>query len=136
VSRGPAAEARAAVACALAMRKALADCNADWRARGIATLDSGVGLASGQVMVGQIGSPRRMEFTVIGDTVNLAARLEALTRRVEPDVVFDARTAELVAAAPGLEVVDLGPQEVKGIGEVEVFSAVAVTAASAALEPS
>ena len=136
VSRGTAAEARAAVACALAMRRALAACNADWSSRGIATLDSGVGLASGQVMVGQIGSPRRMEFTVIGDTVNLAARLEALTRRLEPDVVFDARTAELVAAAPGLEVVDLGPQEVKGIGQVEVFSAVAVTAASAALEPS
>ena len=135
VSRGPAAEARAAVACALAMRKALADCNADWRARGIATLDSGVGLASGQVMVGQIGSPRRMEFTVIGDTVNLAARLEAVTRRVEPDVVFDARTAELVADDPDVRVADLGPQEVKGIGPVEVFTAVAKPAGTAVSSP-
>ncbi|MEB3166039.1 MAG: adenylate/guanylate cyclase domain-containing protein [Cyanobacteriota bacterium] len=123
VSRGTAEEARAAVACALAMRRELAACNAAWQARGITPLDNGVGLASGRVMVGQIGSPRRMEFTVIGDTVNLAARLEAVTRRVEPDVVFDARTAELLAGDPALEVVALGPQEVKGIGAVEVFSA-------------
>jgi len=123
------------VHCALAMRTALADCNADWRARGIATLDSGVGLASGQVLVGQIGSPRRMEFTVIGDTVNLAARLEAVTRRVEPDVVFDARTAELVADDPDVRVADLGPQEVKGIGSVEVFTAVAKPAGTAASSP-
>jgi class 3 adenylate cyclase len=44
---------------------------------------------------------------------------------VEPDVVFDARTAELVADDPDLLVSDLGPQEVKGIGPVEVFTVVA-----------
>jgi adenylate cyclase len=126
VSRGVAEEARQAVRCAIAMRAALAELNADWARRGIATLDNGVGLASGQVMVGQIGSPRRMEFTVIGDTVNLAARLESVTRHVEAAVLFDAATAALLADDPGLAVSSLGPQAVKSLGDVEVFTAVAV----------
>ncbi|MBD2548558.1 adenylate/guanylate cyclase domain-containing protein [Microcystis elabens FACHB-917] len=91
VSRGKAEEASQSVRCALAMRAALARLNEDWARRGIATLDNGIGLASGQVMVGQIGSPKRMEFTVIGDTVNLLAR-------------------------------SLGPQAVKSLGEVEIFT--------------
>ncbi len=91
VSRGVAEEASQSVRCALAMRAALARLNEDWARRGIATLDNGIGLASGQVMVGQIGSPKRMEFTVIGDTVNLSAR-------------------------------SLGPQAVKSLGEVEIFT--------------
>jgi adenylate cyclase len=123
VSRGVEAEARAAVRCALAMRLALADLNRTWEAEGIARLDNGVGLASGEVMVGQIGSPRRMEFTVIGDTVNTAARLEALTRRVEAAVLFDSRTAELVAGDPSLTARSIGLQELKGLGDVEVFTA-------------
>jgi adenylate cyclase len=125
VSRGVKEEARAAVRCALAMRADLASLNLDWTQRGIATLDNGVGLASGLVMVGQIGSPQRMEFTVIGDTVNLAARLEALTRRVDAAVLFDGRTAELLADDPSLGVQPLGAQEVKGLGAVEVFTAAA-----------
>ncbi len=123
VSRGVEAEARAAVRCALAMRRALGQLNRQWRQEGITCLDNGVGLASGEVMVGQIGSPRRMEFTVIGDTVNLAARLEALTRRLDAAVVFDRRTAELLAGDEGLAVETLGEQEVKGLGGVAVFSA-------------
>jgi adenylate cyclase len=66
-----------------------------------------------------------MEFTVIGDTVNLAARLEALTRRVDAAVLFDGRTAELLADDPSLGVQSLGAQEVKGLGAVEVFTAAA-----------
>jgi adenylate cyclase len=67
-----------------------------------------------------------MEFTVIGDTVNLAARLESVTRHVEAAVLFDAATAALLADDPGLVVSSLGPQAVKSLGDVEVFTAVAV----------
>jgi class 3 adenylate cyclase len=63
-----------------------------------------------------------MEFTVIGDIVNLAARLEALTRHLDEPVLLDGRTAELVAGAADLPVRPLGPQEVKGMGAVEVFA--------------
>ena len=122
VSRGVAEEASQAVRCALAMRAALAGLNEDWARRGIATLDNGIGLASGQVMVGQIGSPKRMEFTVIGDTVNLSARLESATRNVDAAVVCDAQTASLIAADPGLSARSLGPQPVKSLGEVEIFT--------------
>jgi adenylate cyclase len=122
VSRGQAQEARQAVRCSLAMRTALAALNADWRQRGLAELDNGVGLASGAVLAGQIGSPKRLEFTVIGDTVNLAARLEAMTRKVEAAVVFDAATAALLAGDPQLTPRSLGSGEIRGIGAVELFT--------------
>jgi adenylate cyclase len=125
VSRGQRQEARAAVRCALAMRARLQVLNEGWQRDNIARLDNGVGMASGQVMVGHIGSPQRMEFTVIGDTVNLAARLEALTRKVDAAVLCDGRTSELLAGDPGLTMRSLGAQEVKGLGAVEVFTAVA-----------
>jgi adenylate cyclase len=121
LSRGAREEARQAVRCGLAMRAALAALNADWRRRGLAELDSGVGLASGPVVAGQIGSPKRLEFTVIGDTVNLAARLEAMTRQVEAPLVFDTATAVLLAGDVELRPASLGSREVKGIGPVELF---------------
>jgi adenylate cyclase len=121
LSRGVREEARQAVRCGLAMRAALAALNADWRRRGLAELDNGVGLASGPVVAGQIGSPKRLEFTVIGDTVNLAARLEAMTRKVEAPLVFDTATAVLLAGDVELRPASLGSREVKGIGPVELF---------------
>ena len=121
LSRGAREEARQAVRCGLAMRAALAALNADWRRRGLAELDNGVGLASGPVVAGQIGSPKRLEFTVIGDTVNLAARLEAMTRQVEAPLVFDTATAVLLAGDLELRPASLGSREVKGIGPVELF---------------
>ena len=138
VGRGLEVEAAAALRCALAMREALAKLNQQWRQEGVAELRSGIGLASGQVMVGQIGSPRRLEFTVIGDTVNLAARLESLTRTLGAAVLCDGRTAALASPTAGgtvgLEPVprcrSLGLQPVKGLGDVEVFAAEAVDAAA------
>jgi len=130
VSRGPREEARQAVRCGLAMRAALAALNADWRQRGLTELDNGVGLASGPVVAGQIGSPKRLEFTVIGDTVNLAARLEAMTRQVEAPLVFDTATAALLAGDSELRATSLGSREVKGIGPVELFGVEVAAAGS------
>lgn len=69
-----------AVRAALAMREALATYNGELERRGMARLEFGVGIHTGDVVAGVMGSDRLMEFTVIGDPVNLAARVEALTR--------------------------------------------------------
>lgn len=129
VSRGTAAEAQAAVRCAQEMRRALQRLNRQWAAEGCTGLDNGIGLASGEVLVGQIGSPRRMEFTVIGDKVNLASRMEGLTRTLEVPVLFDAVTAELVRDA--IPVRSLGETPVKGMDPQPLFTCDAVAALEA-----
>jgi len=120
VSRGEQEEAMAAVRAAVAMGEALHRLNARWQADGEEPLANGIGLASGTVVAGQIGSPRRMEFTVIGETVNLAARLESLTRQLpEAAVLCDRATAALVEASLPLQF--MGDWPLKGAGEVPVF---------------
>jgi adenylate cyclase len=121
VGRGVEQEAAAAVQCALAMRARLEQLNAAWRQQGVEPLASGVGLASGVVLAGQIGSPQRLEFTVIGDTVNLASRLEALTRRLASRVCIDAATARLLIGDPRFALSSFGRQEIKGLEATEVF---------------
>ncbi len=76
-SQDRAALGRAAVRCGLAMLRALPRCNAILRAAGSDDFHIRVGVAAGPLVQGNIGSRARLEHTVIGDTVNLAARLEA-----------------------------------------------------------
>jgi adenylate cyclase len=64
-----------AVAAAVAMQRALERLNARWQAEGRRTLEAGIGLNVGEVFAGNIGSDRRLEYTVLGDAVNVAARL-------------------------------------------------------------
>lgn len=73
----PDAAARALDA-ARAMRTDLTRLNATWQARGLPALSVGIGLTRGEVFAGRIGSDHRLDYTVIGDTVNVAARLCAV----------------------------------------------------------
>lgn len=66
-----------AVQCAIGMQAALDRVTQEWRTQGRPVIPMGIGVNSGEAIAGNIGSPQRMEYTVIGDTVNVAARLTA-----------------------------------------------------------
>ncbi len=112
-SRGEAVEALAAVTAALAMQRRLAVLNRSLELQGLPTLRQGIGLHVGEVIAGNLGSSQRLEFTVVGATVNLACRLEALTRRFpEHPVLISAELRALLP--PDWPVLDLGEQRLKG----------------------
>lgn len=77
-----------AVKAALEMRTRLKKLNEAFVARGLPELRTGIGLHSGQVVAGNMGHAERMEYTVIGDTVNLASRLESMTKELKCDVIL------------------------------------------------
>ena len=77
---GPEQDARQGVRCALAMQVALDELNARWMKEGRRPMAIGIALNHGRVVVGNIGSPHRMEFTVMGDAVNVSWRLQERTK--------------------------------------------------------
>ena len=86
-SNGPRNDAIAAVRAALAMRTELAALNKKWRSLGWPELRAGTAINHGKVVVGNIGSPQRMEFTVIGEPVNLSWKLQELTKKFGCDLI-------------------------------------------------
>jgi adenylate cyclase len=80
-------DASNALRCARAMCADLVRWNAKRAARGAQPMAVGIGLHYGPVVMGNIGDERRLEFGVVGDTVNVASRLERLSRRLETQVV-------------------------------------------------
>ncbi|MFM7887452.1 MAG: CHASE2 domain-containing protein [Pseudanabaena sp.] len=76
-------DAQAAVDAALAIARKLEEMNDVWIALGLAPVITGIGINSGTVIAGSIGSAERLEYSVLGDAVNIAARLESFNKQVD-----------------------------------------------------
>jgi adenylate cyclase len=120
-SRGLGEDAKACARAALDMRRELAALNTQWAAQGVPPFHIGIGINHGDVLVGNIGSQEKADPTVIGDAVNLASRLEALTRTYAVDILVGARAAALIREEFDLRSVAF--VQVKGKTEpVEIFT--------------
>ncbi len=93
----PPNHAELAIKCALNMSDKLEELQAKWRAEGKYPLDNGIGINTGDVLVGNIGSAdKKMDYTIIGDHVNLGARVETLTRKYDSRVLITEFTFEKI----------------------------------------
>lgn len=114
--------AERAVRTALAMVKVLQRENDSFEERFGERVLVGIGINSGDVIAGPIGAESRMEYTVIGEAVNIAARLEALTRHVDATILLPEETAKLLG--PQLALVPMGEHRLKGVSTpVKVWKA-------------
>lgn len=117
-----------ALAATEAMIKELARLNADWEKRGLPELGIGIGLHLGEVLAGEIGSEQRTEFGVIGDAVNLASRLEGMTKAFSCQWLGSGQFIEAAGMESGLR--RIARVQVKGREEsVDLWTSVASEAA-------
>lgn len=106
-----------AVSAAMRMREAMLD----WRKQaGKLPINIGIGINTGEAVIGNVGSEEFMDFTVIGDAVNVASRLEGINKEYGTNIIISAATYEKVRDR--IQARSLGWAELKGKGErVEVF---------------
>jgi adenylate cyclase len=104
-----------AVAAARSIQRNLGQLNAERTARGEEAIHIGIGINTGPAIVGSIGSPERMEFTVIGNTVNVASRVEALNKTLGTSLLLTKETR--AAMEQSVELSELPSQSVKGVDQ-------------------
>ena len=110
-----------ALAAARSIQRTMERLNAERGARGEDAIQIGIGINTGPAIVGSIGSPERMEFTVIGNTVNVASRIEALNKTLSTSLLISKSTRDALNQTAQLQA--LPPQPLKGVDDlVEVFT--------------
>lgn len=121
-----------AVQCALAMMSELDKLNAEFAAEGLPTLIIGIGINYGTVTVGNIGSSERHNYSAIGDAVNVAARVEGLTKDLGRKIIITEAVVERIGDRFHFD--PLGSHKVKGHSPVVVWGIRTSRPARAALE--
>lgn len=111
--------AQQAFAAAQEMLQRLDNLNHKLKEEGIEEIKIGIGIHLGEAVVGHVGSDTRHEYTVIGDTVNLAARLEGRTKDLGYPIVCSVSVAEVIDSSAKL--ISLGKTPIKGRAAAEVF---------------
>lgn len=107
-----------AVACAREMRIRLAELNAAWTAQGRPAVDIGIGINTGEMIAGNIGSEAIMSYTVIGDAVNLASRLESLNKEHGTGILISEATRAALTTTVNTRLI--GEVKVKGKSQAVV----------------
>lgn len=121
VDHGAAEEAGRAVQAALRMFERVEELRREHASDAVfPQLRIGVGIHTGPLTAGSVGSRDRLEYSVIGETVNLASRLEGLNTRLSTEIVISPSTMELVRDR--FSVQSLGEAEIKGLGKVVVYT--------------
>jgi len=117
LSRGVEEDALRSLRCAIRMHEKSEELNRTHRGDpDYPALKIGIGLHTGPLTCGNVGSRNRMEYSVIGETVNLASRLESLTKDFKTDIVLSSATFEQIKGRfEGVD--DLGPKTVRGFDE-------------------
>jgi adenylate cyclase len=114
---------------ALDMRRTLPALHARWRAAGRPCLEMRIGINTGPMVIGNMGTQRRFDYTVMGDEVNVASRLEGANKELGSEILISAST--MAAAGAGIVARPRGRIAVKGRKQsVEVFELLAVAGAT------
>jgi adenylate cyclase len=125
-------DASNALGCTRSLVKGLNQWNLERAAKGLRPIRIGIGLHYGEATLGNVGSARRFEHTVIGDTVNLASRFEALTRTLDTAILVSDAVIEAVKREGGEHLLagfrEMGSHVIRGHREpVELWGLTAVS---------
>ena len=118
--------------CALRMMERLETLNGEFRESGLPELEIGIGITTGEAIVGNIGAERRFQYGAVGDTVNLASRLEGLNKYLQTHLL--ASSATVTAAAGSHSFREIDRVRVKGRAEVTVVYELLPAASPSAAE--
>lgn len=103
-----------AIKAAIEMQQLLKDLSQKWKGKAYETIHIGIGIHTGDAVIGNIGSSQRMEYTAIGDTVNTAARLESLTKEFKQEILISKETYSGVTTKGEILFEYLGPISLRG----------------------
>ena len=119
-----------AVKCAVDMIGQLTELNAEFEREGLPRVEIGIGINYGKVVVGNIGSTVRHNYSAIGDAVNVASRVEGMTKRLGRPIVFtDSVRARL---GTDFEMIDFGEQAIRGHSPMRLWGVSAAGSSAAA----